>query len=77
MEGGFLLDVVIAQRPSIFQLFTGEDETLLIWGDSFFILDLGFHIVDRVAWFYLKGDGLTGKGFHKNLHFGGFFGSTP
>merc|ERR1712241_1354583 len=35
----FLLDVVIRQRASVFQLFTREDETLLVRWDSFFVLD--------------------------------------
>lgn len=45
MESRFLLDVVVTQGTSIFQLFTSENETLLIWWDTFFILDLSFDIV--------------------------------
>ena len=30
MKGWFLLDVVIGQGPSIFKLFSGENQTLLI-----------------------------------------------
>ena len=41
MEGGLLLDVVIRESSSIFELLTSEDESLLIWGNTFFILDLG------------------------------------
>lgn len=41
-EGGlsYLLNVVVAQRPAIFELFTGEDESLLIRRYSFLVLDL-------------------------------------
>ena len=39
MESGFFLDVVIAQCTSVFKLLTREDETLLIWRDSFLILN--------------------------------------
>ena len=41
MKGGLLLDVVIRESSSIFQLLSGEDESLLIGGNTFLILDLG------------------------------------
>ena len=28
------MDVVVAERSAIFELFAGEDETLLVWRDS-------------------------------------------
>jgi hypothetical protein len=34
MESGFLLDVVIRQGSSIFELLSGEDQSLLIWWDT-------------------------------------------
>merc|ERR1712113_1053790 len=49
MEGGLLLNVVVGQRASVFQLFTGEDKTLLVRWDALFVLDLGLDVVDRVA----------------------------
>lgn len=48
MQRRFLLDVVVAQGTSILELFTGEDETLLIRGDSFLVLDFGFDVVDGI-----------------------------
>merc|ERR1712062_860252 len=68
VKSRLLLDVVVAQRASVFQLFTGEDETLLVWWDSFFVLDLGLDVVYGVAGFHLEGDGLAGEGFHEDLH---------
>ena len=41
VEGRFLLDVVIRESSSIFELLTGEDESLLIGRNTFFVLDLG------------------------------------
>ena len=41
MESGLFLDVVIGKSSSIFELLTSEDKSLLIWGNTFFILDLG------------------------------------
>ena len=41
MEGGLFLDVIIGKSSSIFELLSSEDQSLLIWGNTFFILDLG------------------------------------
>ena len=41
VESGLLLDVVIREGSSIFQLLSSEDESLLIGGDALLILDLG------------------------------------
>merc|ERR1712215_278767 len=68
MKGGLLLDVVVAQGTSILQLLSGKDETLLIWWDSFFILNLGLHVLDGVTGLHFQGDSLTSQGFHKDLH---------
>ena len=59
VKGGFLLDVVIAQGASIFQLLSGEDKTLLIRRDSFLVLDLCLDVVDGVRWLDIKSDGLA------------------
>jgi len=68
VKSGLLLDVVVGEGSSIFKLFTGKDESLLIWWDSFFVLDLGFDILDGVCWFDIKGDGLTSECFDEDLH---------
>ena len=43
------LNVVIGQGSSIFELLSGENQTLLIWGNSLLVLDLGLHILDGVG----------------------------
>jgi len=35
------LDVVVSESSAVFELLSGEDEALLIWGNSFLVLDLG------------------------------------
>ena len=70
VKGGLLLNIVVGQSASVFQLFSGEDQTLLIRGDSFLILNFRFHIFNRVRRLDLKGDSLAGQGFHENLHGG-------
>jgi len=68
MEGGFLLDVVVRKSSAIFQLLTGEDESLLIRWDTFFVLDLSLDILNGVSWLDIEGDGLTSEGLDEDLH---------
>ena len=68
MKGWFLLDVVVAQGSAIFQLFSSEDESLLVWWDTFFVLNLGLDVLNRVAWLNLESDGFTGQSLDEYLH---------
>jgi len=68
MEGGLFLDVVILESSAILKLLSGEDESLLVWGNSFLVLDLGLDGFDGVSLLNLEGDGLTGKGLDEDLH---------
>ena len=61
MEGGFFLDVVVGESSAVFKLLSGENQSLLVRGDTFFVLDLGLDIVDGIAGFDLKSDCLTRK----------------
>lgn len=72
MQGRFLLNVVVAQRPSIFELLASKDQPLLVWRDAFFVLNLCLYVLDRVGRLDFKGNGLAGEGFHENLHDGIF-----
>jgi hypothetical protein len=51
-------------------LFAGEDETLLVRRDSFFVLDFRFYVVDCVRRLDFKGDGFTRQGLDEDLHYG-------
>ena len=68
MEGGLLLDVVVREGSSILELLTGEDESLLIWWDTFLVLDLGLDVFDGICWLNIEGDGLSCEGLDENLH---------
>jgi hypothetical protein len=77
VKGGFLLNVcasqlmllliqmrkltVIGKSPSVLELLSSKDQSLLIWGNALLVLDLGLDIVNGVRGFNLKGDGLSGK----------------
>ena len=68
VEGGFLLDVVIREGTSILQLLPSEDQSLLIGGNPFLILNLGLHVFNGVGWLHLQGDGLPSESLHEDLH---------
>jgi len=68
MESGLLLDVIVGEGSAVLELFTGEDESLLIWWDTFFVLDLGLDVFDGVCWFDIEGDGFTSEGLDEDLH---------
>ena len=68
MKGGLLLNVVIAQSAPIFQLLTGKDKSLLVWGNALLVLDLIFDVVDRIGGLDFKSDGFTSEGLNENLH---------
>merc|ERR1712126_679614 len=57
MESAFLLDVVVGEGSSILKLLSGKDQSLLVWGNAFLVLDLG-----------LKSDGLASQGLDEDLH---------
>merc|ERR1711931_414590 len=68
MKGALFLDVVVRQSSSIFQLFSSKDQPLLIWRDTFLILDLGLNVLNGITRLHLQSDGLTSQGLDKDLH---------
>jgi hypothetical protein len=49
VESRLLLDVVIRKSPAVLELLAGEDETLLVWGDTLLVLNLRLDVVDGVG----------------------------
>ena len=68
MERALLLDVVVGKSPAIFELFSSEDETLLVWWNTLLVLNLRLYVVDRVGALNFEGDGLTREGLDEYLH---------
>jgi len=68
VESGLLLNVVIGEGSSVFQLLSCEDQSLLIGWDALLVLDLGLHVLDGIRWLNIEGDGLTGEGLDEDLH---------
>ena len=68
MKSRFLLNIVVRKCSSIFKLLSSENETLLIWRNTFFILNFSFDVLNSVCWLDLKGDGLTSESLDEDLH---------
>ena len=68
MERRLFLDVVVAERAAVFELFAREDETLLVGRDPLFILDLRFDVLNRVARFHFERDRFSRQCFDEDLH---------
>merc|ERR550525_485627 len=48
VQSGLLLDVIIRESTSILQLFSCENQPLLLGRNTFLVLDLGLNILDSV-----------------------------
>ena len=68
MESGLLLDVVVRKGSAVLELLTSEDKSLLIWRNTFLVLDLGLDVLNSVGWLDIEGDGLTSEGLDEDLH---------
>merc|ERR1712197_187518 len=62
VKSGLLLDVVVGESPSVLELFSSEDQPLLVWGNAFLVLDLSLDVLNAVRGLDLKGDGLASEG---------------
>ena len=68
VESRLLLDVVVRQCSSVFELLAGEDESLLVWWNAFLVLDLGLDVLDGVRWLDFESDSLASESLYKDLH---------
>src|SRR5258708_29929618 len=48
MKSRLLLNVIVRESAAIFELLSGEDQSLLVWRNPFLVLNLGFDIVDGI-----------------------------
>ena len=68
MQSGLLLDVVVVESSSVFELLTGENEPLLVGRNAFLVLNLSFDIVYGIRRFYLERNRFTRQCFDEYLH---------
>jgi hypothetical protein len=59
VESGFLLDVVVGESASVFELLSSEDKSLLVRRNTFLILNLSLYIFNGIGRFYIKSDSLA------------------
>ena len=67
VKGRLFLNVIVTESSAVLELLSGEDESLLIRGDSLLVLDLCLDVFNCVRWLYIKGDGLASKCLDENL----------
>ena len=68
MKGRLFLNVVIREGSAILELLAGEDESLLIGRNTFFVLNLGFNVFDGIRGLNVKSNGLPSESLDENLH---------
>jgi hypothetical protein len=68
VKSGLLLDVVVRESTPILELLSSKDQTLLIRGNSFLVLDLGLDVLNSVSGLDIKSDSLSGQSLDENLH---------
>ena len=49
-------------------MLSGEDEALLIWGDTFLVLNLSLDVLNSVGGFDVQSDGLASESLDEDLH---------
>src|SRR5210317_394947 len=68
VQGRLFLDVIIRECTSILELFTSENESLLIRWNTLLVLDLSLDVIDRVRRLNLQSNRLPGECLYENLH---------
>jgi len=68
VKSRLLLNIVVRKGSAVFELLSGEDESLLIRGDTFLVLDLGLDVFNGVRRLNIESDSLASKGLDEDLH---------
>lgn len=68
VEGGLFLDVVVGHCPSIFQVLSGEDESLFGGWDALLLSNALLDLGDAVGVLHIDCHGLTSESSHEYLH---------
>ena len=68
VKGRLLLDVVVRQGATILELFTSENETLLVWGNALLVLNLGLDVLNGVRGLDFERDRFTRQRLDEDLH---------
>merc|ERR1711967_221875 len=69
MESGLFLNVIVLESSSVLELLAGKNKTLLVWGNTFLVLNFSLDVFDSVTLLDIERDRLSGQGLDENLHF--------
>merc|ERR1712203_559012 len=68
MQRRFFLDVIIRKSAAVLQLLSSENQSLLVWRNSFFVLNLRLHVVNSITRLDVQRDSFTRERLDENLH---------
>jgi len=68
MKCRLLLNIIVGKSAPVFELLAGEDQPLLVRGDTLLVLYLRLHVIDGIGRLDFEGDGLARQSLDKNLH---------
>jgi hypothetical protein len=68
VESRLLLDVVVRKGAAVLQLLACEDQSLLIRGNAFLVLNLLLDVIDRVRGLNFERNSFASEGLHEDLH---------
>src|SRR4051812_9169193 len=68
VQSGLFLNVVVRKSATVLELLSGENQALLIWWDTLFVLDLRLDVVDGIRGLDFQSDGFAGECFDEDLH---------
>ena len=61
VKSGLLLDVIVRKSTSILELLAGENQSLLVWGNPFLVLDLRLYVINGIRRLDFESDRLAGE----------------
>ena len=67
MNSVLFFDVVVSEGSLINQLFTSEDESLLLGWDTFLVLDFSFKVINFISGVNVHDHGFSSKGSDEDL----------
>ena len=68
VQRALFLDVVVGERPAVFELLAGEDEALLVGRYALLVLDFALDHVDGVGRLDFERYCLAREGLYEHLH---------
>lgn len=68
MDGVFFSNVIVREGPLLIELFSSEDESLLVGWDALLVVDMLFERENGIGWLNVDGHGPSSESLHEYLH---------